>query len=558
MSRSFQKLSFVRSFGAALSSLALLAVPSRAAPPVQPVPAQPPPGAPAPPSAAPPNGDAKPPLAPPSGTPPGGQAPAPGADDDETVDAEPEPAPTAPPAPSATPPAPPPQPTPPPATPQPVSPPTAAKPSAAPKAAPATEPKETPASDTDSILKDAGYALTPGVTALPINPDFVFSGYLQGQYESHQDSTDDLRQGGAVLNQDRFLLRRGRFKVTHDWQWAQIILELDGNTVRGPAFRVQKAEASLVYGRSPDKDTPPIAEFTIGQFDLPFGFEVPYVPKVRWFMERTQGSRALFPGEPDVGARLSGGLGFARYAVSVTNGEPLDEKSPYSLQDPNANKDITARFGAVAKATRSVVFAGGVSYNRGKGFSPGSDATKNSIQWNDTNPADGKISGSAELGGVLGHVAVPSKTFDRWAVGADLEVLFKTKLGWSMLYGEAVAASNLDRGLFIADPTITQYDVRELAYYVAFTQEITPYGVVGFRYDFYDPNSDLTDTRRARILPVSQAIRTYSPLVGLVLPGRARLLFQYDVIRDYLARDTLGVPTDFANNQWTLRLQVNL
>ena len=37
-----------------------------------------------------------------------------------------------------------------------------------------------------------------------------------------------------------------------------------------------------------------------------------------------------------------------------------------------------------------------------------------------------------------------------------------------------------------------------------------------------------------------------------------QFLFQYDLIKDFLARDTRGVPTDFKNNQWTMRLQVNL
>jgi hypothetical protein len=546
---------------ATLASLVLLSGSSFAAPPAAPAPQAP--AAPTPP-AAPSPGDTKaptPPAAAPGGS-PGAQAPA---DDEETVDAEPEPsenpassaAPAAPSAPPAAPSAAPPAPSAPPA-----SPPTAAKPTgtagatATPETKTAAEPSEE-ASETDSILKDAGYELTPGVSALPVNPDFVFGGYLQGQYESHDDSSDQLRQGGVVLNQDRFVLRRGRFKVSHDWQWAQVVLEIDGNTVRGPAMRLQKAEASLVYGRSKDKDQPPIAQLTFGQFDLPFGFEVPYVPKVRFFMERTQGSRALFPGEPDIGARLSGGIGFARYAVSVTNGEPLDEKTPYALQDPNANKDVTARFGGLAKATRSFVLAGGVSYNRGKGFSAGTDATKNAVQWQQPPNNNAKLNPN-DLTGLVAHAATLSKTFERWAVGADLELLFKTKLGWSMLYGEFVAASNLDRGLYISDPTISGYDARQLAYYVAFTQEITPYGVVGFRFDYYDPNADSTDGRRGKILPVSEAIKRYSPLVGLVLPGRARLVFQYDVIRDYLARDTRGVPIDFDNNQWTLRLQVNL
>jgi hypothetical protein len=421
---------------------------------------------------------------------------------------------------------------------------------------PSASAESTPPAETDGLLADAAYTLTPGVSALPLKQEFAFSGYLQGQYESHQDSADQLRQGGVLLNQDRFLVRRGRFKIARDWEWAQVLLELDGNTTRGPAMRLQKAEASLIYGRSKDRDQPPLAQLTIGQFDLPFGFEVTYVPKVRWFMERTQASRALFPGEPDVGVRFSGGYSFARYAVAVTNGEPIDEKNGYQLQDPNANKDVTARFGAEAKATRSVVISGGVSYNRGKGFSPGTDATKSSIGWVDN--GDAKVL-PGELTGQSAQAAAVSKNFERWGVGADLEFLLKTGLGWSMLYGEVTLAQNLDRGLFVANPgDVGGADLRELGYYFAFTQEVTRYGVVGFRYDVYDPNSDITDQRRGKTLPTSQRIRTYSPMVGLVLPGRARLLFQYDAIRDFLARDTRGVPTDFKNNQWTGRLQVNL
>ncbi len=410
---------------------------------------------------------------------------------------------------------------------------------------------------TDDVLDDAGYPLTPGVSSLVIKPDFVFSGYLQAQYEAHQDSVDQVRQGGVLLNQNRFVLRRGRFRVTRDWEWAQIIVEIDGNSTKGPNVRFQKAEASLIYGRSKDKDQPPLAQFTMGIFDTPFGFEVPYSPKYRFFMERSQVTRALWPGEPDVGARLSGGIGFVRYSMAVTNGEVLDEKSAFQLQDPNSNKDFTGRLGAESKPSRSLVIAGGISYNRGKGFHPGQDATKNSLSFTDN--GTGKITTINQVGGNVAQAATPSKTFDRWAVGADLEFLLKTTLGWSMLYAEIIGAENLDRGLYVADPLATTAgDVREFGYYVAFTQEITRYGVVGFRYDYYDPNSDLLDSRRGKLVPYSQQIRTYSPLFGLVLPGRARLLFQYDVIKDFLARDNRGVPTDFKNNQWTLRLQVNL
>jgi hypothetical protein len=402
------------------------------------------------------------------------------------------------------------------------------------------------------VLAKAGYPLTPGVTANGFDTGFALNGYLQAQYEWHQDSADQQAQGGSLLNRDRFLLRRGRVRVTKDWEWGQAILELDGSTTRGPNVRVQKAEVSALYGRSDDPDQPPLIQLTMGQFDLPFGFETTYTSKARWFMERSQMGRAFYPGEPDVGARLSGGTAVLRYALAVTNGEPLDERSGFGLQDPNSNKDITARFGAQSKLGDAFVIAGGVSWNQGKGYHPGTDAVKTGVSFRDLNE-NGAVD-SGELFGTPAAQAVPAKNFKRWAVGADLECLLRTKLGWSMLYGELVLASNLDRGLIIADPVLSGTDVRELGYYVAFTQELSRYATIGFRYDVYDPNSDFLDKRGGKLIPTTQTIRTYSPFIGLSL-ANLRLVFEWDIIDDYLARDRRGVPSDLANNLWTLRLQ---
>jgi hypothetical protein len=132
------------------------------------------------------------------------------------------------------------------------------------------------------------------------------------------------------------------------------------------------------------------------------------------------------------------------------------------------------------------------------------------------------------------------------------------ELGVAKLYGEVVLAQNMDRGLYIADPILTGVDQREFGWHVAFTQEVTRYGVVGFRYDYYDPNSDAFDKRGGKLRPLSQVVTTASPLVGLVLPDRARLLFQYDINSNSLARDVTGVPTSLKSNGWTVRLQVQL
>jgi hypothetical protein len=59
-------------------------------------------------------------------------------------------------------------------------------------------------------------------------------------------------------------------------------------------------------------------------------------------------------------------------------------------------------------------------------------------------------------------------------------------------------------------------------------------------------------------LPLDQTLTTWSPLVGLVLPGRARLTFEYDHVVDLEGLDSRGVPTDLRNDQWALRLQAEM
>jgi hypothetical protein len=377
-------------------------------------------------------------------------------------------------------------------------------------------------------------------------------GYVQLQYESHQDSRNQLFQGGALQNKDRFDVRRARLVATGEWQYTALVLEFDANTVSGPQVDLKKAEGSLQY--RPDRKKPALIMATLGLFDTPFGYELVEIPRTRWFMEQSTAARALWPGTSDVGVRLAGAAGFFRWTIAALNGHPQGEVSPYALQDPIGWKDVVLRFGVDVKPRDNFQIAGGISSTRGKGFHAGTDATPAGVQWVDAN-RDGILQPN-EVIGVPGQAARASQTFDRSALGADLRMYFRSGLGVTKVYGELVVASNMDRGLFVADPALTQVDQRELGYYVGFVQEIGHYGVVGFRYDVYDPNLDAFDSRRARLLPYNQAISTYSPLIAVTLPGRARLTFEYDFISNALGRDSRGVPTSLAMNTWTLRLQV--
>jgi hypothetical protein len=383
------------------------------------------------------------------------------------------------------------------------------------------------------------------------------SGYAQAEYQSHQDSEDQLRQGGAVLNQNRFLVRRARLVLKRAFEFSSLEAELDGNTTSGPSFGLYRAEAAVFYRGQNETGKAPVLQLTVGMFKLPFGFELPESSSQRWFTERTQLSRALWPSEIDVGARLHGAVSAFRYALAVTNGEPLGEKSGFQLQDPNANKDVTLNVGVKTSPVDGFEISGGVSALTGKGFHAGTGLTKSVVGWRDLNE-NGQIE-NGELVGAAAQAETPSKSFERFAVGADLQLALKTALGTSTLYGEVIAAKNLDRGFMVADPVVApQVDLRELGFYVGFLQNITPYAVVGFRAEYYDPNADQSEPRAGRIVPLKNTVRVMSPLVGLTIPNRARLVFQYDFIKDHLGRDTRGVPDDLKNNAWTLRLQVSL
>lgn len=429
---------------------------------------------------------------------------------------------------------------------------------AAPSAAAATAPNVPP-----PVVAPAPPSERPLPPAAPVTPPpatdplVELTGYVQAEYQSHADSQEQLLQGSSTtLNQNRFLIRRARLVAKRYWDFTSLEVELDGNTRNGPSFGLYRAEGSLFYRGNNDKSKAPLLQFTLGMFRQPFGYELPLPGSVPWFMERSQVSRALFPSEIDVGGRLSGEAGPFHYAATVTNGEPLGENNGFALQDPNKNKDFTLNVGAQGNPLETLTVSGGISANKGRGFHAGTPATKGVVTWTDLD--ENGIVSPSELVGTAPQAATRSQTFERWAVGADLELQLQTQLGTSMLYAEVITAKNLDRGFFPADPISNRSDLREFGYYIGFLQELTPYGIVGFRADFYDPNADATDHRAGQVLPARNTVRTYSPLVGLTLPKRARLVFQYDVIKDYLARDQRGVPTNLSNDAWTLRLQVSL
>lgn len=384
--------------------------------------------------------------------------------------------------------------------------------------------------------------------------DLRVSGYLQMQAEHSQLSQDEISPDGRPLNADRFVVRRGRIRVLRNFRYASAEIEIDANNVRGPFLSLRRAEASALLPNESRPDLPPYVMLTAGLSEIPFGYELLQGNAARVFLERSTGSLAFFRGEPDTGLRLSGGLGPVRYAAAILNGVPVDDRPGAVTEVYNRKKTLVGRLGFDGTLAERLQLSGGASWLSGQGLHLGSTTTKSQLLWRDLNQ-DGLVTLN-ELSANLGQAGTPSVPFDRWAVALDAEVGLRTKLGWTRLHGEATMASNLDRGYLYADPISTGYDLRETNLVASIVQEVTPYGLLGFRMDRYDPDADLNEQRRGEFIPLDASVTTLSPLVGLQFRPLARLVFQYDYVSDHLGRDDRGVAIDLPNDTWITRLQV--
>ena len=408
----------------------------------------------------------------------------------------------------------------------------------------------------------------------------VVSGYVHMDWVVfRQTSQDEVTQDGQPLNEDRFLLRRARLRAERDEGLFHGAFEIDANTIDGPQLRPINAEASFkwparrAYPRTPwavepsppggDSDHAPGAPrdanepwfmVTAGLFRTPFGFEVPESERERPWLERATVSNAMFPQSFDLGVRVLGGFRFLRYAFAIMNGDPIGERT-FPGRDPNESKDLVFRVGGASAVTEGFHLEGGISGVSGRGFHRGQPATKDVIQWQDSN-ADGVVDNTTELQVIPGSPATPSESFKRFAVGADLRATIALPmLGNLHLRAEVVRGSNLDRGLYVSDPVVATRDLRQLGYYVGASQEITRWALIGVRYDRYDPDADAREQEPFALVPRDTSMSTWS----FSAAGRtriARLVAQYDHRQNALGRDASGRPTTLAADSFTLRAEV--
>jgi len=407
-------------------------------------------------------------------------------------------------------------------------------------------------------------ASTPAPPAPPKSPVTV-AGFVHADWVVHrQSSQNEVNQDGEPLNEDRFVLRRARMRVTSDRGLIWGAAEADLNTVRGLQVRPLNAEATLKWPETRPGFDPSVAPrrfhpgnetwimVSAGLVQTPFGFEPMEFAIKRPFLEQTTMSEAFFPGQFDLGFRVMGGFKFVNYALGIMNGAPIGDKT-FPGRDPNENKDLVFRVGAANDLTDRIRIEGGLSGLTGRGFHRGRPASNDQIVWRDLNE-DGNVD-PLELQSLAGAPAEPSQQFKRFAVGADLRVITRIPvLGELALRGEIVRASNLDRGVVVAHPVAAAHDLREVGWYFGAVQEITKWAHVGVRYDTYNPDADASEREPYALVQRDLSISTWSFMAAARVPF-GRLVAQYDLRKNAFGRDSNGSPTTLADDSFTLRAE---
>ncbi len=380
-------------------------------------------------------------------------------------------------------------------------------------------------------------------------------GFVQADAVAYRQDSEDQLDGstGQPLNETRFVIRRARLRAEADARYVGGILELDGNTVIGTQARLLGAEAWAQWPATSGQA--PYLKCSVGLFKIPFGREVLQYDPERLFLERSTVVRALFPGEYDLGVRVSGGWRFLRYALAVMNGEPSGEQA-FAARDPNQSKDLVGRIGIDTEITSVAHLRAGLSGVYGTGFASGTTSSKDVLTWRDDND-DGQVQAS-EIQVIRGRAATPSQNFSRNAIGVDAELTFRIPhVGELQMSGELLWAQNLDRGVVPADPIASGRDLRELGYYLGVTQGITPYLRVGIRYDYYDPDADRQEQRASQRVPLSMAFSSLAVTVAVQHPRYGRVSVEYNNNRNALGRTAAGIPTTLGRDSVVLRTQVS-
>ena len=396
------------------------------------------------------------------------------------------------------------------------------------------------------------------------------TGYIQTQFQKADTAGIASFAGGDFASgiDNRIAVRRGRLKFLYDNENAQAVVQFD-ITEKGLAIK----DAFLTV-LEPWMNT---VSLTGGVFDRPFGYEISYSSSARETPERSRIFQTLFPGERDLGGRLTiqapktSSWNFLRLDLGLMDGNGTNVET-------DSYKDIIGHISATkSSADEKFKWGLGASIYKG-GFAY---TTTNLYTMKKTGAEKGFVLETVKKGdqSLRQYLGLDAQLSYDWALGITQfrgEYLMGTQPGTSSSSSSLTAANVSSKSVAASDGVVTTSNVGKdvysrpfSGYYAYLIQNIlqTPLQAV-VKYDVYDPNTMVSGNEIAKA--VTSGVKTgaadvkYSTLgVGLNYRWSSNVKFTayYDFVRNETTSNIVKASTlddlshDRKDNVFTFRVQ---
>lgn len=374
-----------------------------------------------------------------------------------------------------------------------------------------------------------------------------FSGYMQAQWENYSNK--------LTYPDNTFYLRRSRLKATYQASTG-VAFVLQGDFLP-TGFTLKDAYVQINGQTDWNKNL----SLTVGQFNRP-NYEVEYSSSQREVPERSRVIRAIYPGERALGAKLeyTAKVIPLKLQLALLNG---NDNQTFSGTTNNVNKDYDNFKDVMVRGTYSVKFGnlGGLDFGAHAYFGSVKavvDSTINSKYTYDKAYALGD----------------PVKR--NW-VGAEFQ-LFLDILGGTAIKGEFITGTNASPGYSSKTTTVTQgspvlsgdtltlsttttnatvfqpnYVNKFMGYYVYLIKNVGKKNQFALRYDFYDPNTDLSGDK-VGLTKYDHSFSKSTTTTSASHDGNQTLIFKNKVVNSLTEKLSSG-KSDLAYSTLTLAWQ---
>lgn len=379
------------------------------------------------------------------------------------------------------------------------------------------------------------------------------TGYIQAQWQLADTAGINSFSGGNFVKttDNRFAVRRGRVKFTYDYNFTQFVLQLDA-TEKGVAIKDAYVAVMEPWAQ--------FATLTAGVFDRPFGYEISYSSSTRETPERARAFQSLFPGERDLGAKITlqpkkgTRYDFIKLDAGFFAGNGINPEF-------DTKKDFIGHL-AIAKANVAQTFKYGlgVSYYDGGLF----QATKYVY-----NAA--KLSDGSNMAFLVDSTSTNKNAYaKRQYMGVDAQFSLQSAIGITTVRAEYLtgkqpgsSATNQSTNSATA-PTTDTYNREFSAGYVYFIQNIgeTKNQLV-VKYDWYDPNTKVSGNEIVSKSSTGKSTKLTAndikfSTLGLGWNYRFNSQVKFTAFYEIVKNETTGISGALATNNYTKDLKDNV